>query len=81
MTTKAIISKNANDIEVDILRLIAKGSISEEMLFSADICYYMYGLYSHDSELPESGEIVLFEDVMIAINRVKDFIIKECKHW
>ena len=80
MTVKAIISKNANDIEIDILRLIAKGSISEEMLFSADIFYYMYGLYSHDSEFPESGEIVLFEDVMIAINRVKDFIIKECKH-
>ena len=80
MTVKAIISKNANDIEIDILRLIAKGSISEEMLFGTDIFYYMYGYYSTDSELPESGEIVLFEDVMIAINHVKDFIIKKCKH-
>lgn len=80
MTVKAIISKDVSDIEIDILHLIKEGSISEEMLFGTDIFYYMYGYYSHDSELPESGEIVLFEDVMIAINRVKDFIIKECKH-
>ena len=80
MTVKAIISKNVTEIETDILRLIKKGSISEEMLFGAGIFYYMYGYYSHDPELPESGEIVLFEDVMIAINHVQGFITKECKH-
>ena len=72
MTVKAIISKNVTEIETDILRLIAKGSISEEMLFSADIFYYISGYYE--------DEIVLYKDVMTAINHVTDFIIKKCKH-
>ena len=72
MTVKAIISKNDMEIETDILRLISKGSISEEMLFSGDIFYFISGYYD--------DEIVLYKDVMSAINRVKNFIVKECKH-
>ena len=72
MTVKAIISKNVTEIETDILRLISKGSISEEMLFSGDIFYYISGYYE--------DEIVLYKDVMTAINHVTDFIIKKCKH-
>ena len=73
MTVKAIISKNVTEIETDILRLISKGSISEEMLFSGDIFYYISGYYE--------DEIVLYKDVMTAINHVTDFIINKCKHW
>ena len=72
MTVKAIISKNVTEIEADILRLISKGSISEEMLFSGDIFYYISGYYE--------DEIVLYKDVMTAINHVTDFIINKCKH-
>ena len=72
MTVKAIISKNVTEIETDILRLISKGSISEEMLFSGDIFYYISGYYE--------DEIVLYKDVMTAINHVTDFIINKCKH-
>lgn len=72
MTTKAIISKNVTDIEIDILRLIKEGSISEKMLFSDGIFYYISGYYE--------DEIVLYKDVMTAINHVTDFIINKCKH-
>ena len=72
MTTKAIISKNVTDIEIDILRFIKEGSISEEMLFSDGIFYYLSGYYE--------DEIVLYKDIMTAINHVTDFIIKKCKH-
>ena len=72
MTTKAIISKNATEIETDILSFIKDGSVSEEMLFNEGIFYFLFGYYS--------DEIVLYEDVMKAINRVRDFIIKKCKH-
>ena len=72
MTVKAIISKNATDIETDILRLISKGSISEEMIFTGDVFYFISGYYD--------DEIVLYKDVMTAINRVKNFIVNKCKH-
>ena len=72
MTVKAIISKNATEIETDILRLISKGSISEEMIFTGDVFYFISGYYD--------DEIVLYKDVMTAINRVKNFIVNECKH-
>ena len=72
MTTKAIISKNATEIETDILRLISKGSISEEMIFTGDVFYFISGYYE--------DEIVLYKDVMTAINHVTDFIINKCKH-
>lgn len=72
MTVEAIISKNVTEIETDILRLISKGSISEEMLFSDGIFYYISGYYE--------DEIVLYKDVMTAINHVTDFIINKCKH-
>lgn len=72
MTVKAIISKNVTDIEIDILRLIKEGLISEEMLFSDSIFYYISGYYE--------DEIVLYKDVMTAINHVTDFIINKCKH-
>ena len=72
MTVKAIISKNATDIETDILRLISKGSISEEMIFTSDVFYFISGYYD--------DEIVLYKDVMTAINRVKNFIVNKCKH-
>lgn len=72
MTTKAIISKNATEIETDILSFIKKDLVSEEMIFSGDIFFFISGYYT--------DEIVLFEDVMSAINRVRDFILKKCKH-
>ena len=72
MTVKAIISKNATEIETDILSFIKKGLVSEEMIFSGDIFFFISGYYT--------DEVVLFEDVMKAINRVKDFILKKCKH-
>ena len=72
MTVKAIISNNATEIETDILSFIKDGSVSEEMLFNEGIFYFLFGYYS--------DEIVLYEDVMKAINRVRDFIIKKCKH-
>lgn len=72
MTVKAIISKNVTEIETDILRLIKEGSISEKMLFSDGIFYYILGYYE--------DEIVLYKDVMTAINHVTDFIINKCKH-
>ena len=72
MTVKAIISKNATEIETDILRLIKEGSVSEKMLFSDKIFYYLSGYYE--------DEIILYEDIMIAINRVQEFIINKCKH-
>ena len=72
MTVKAIISKNATEIETDILSFIKKGLVSEEMIFSGDIFFFISGYYT--------DEIVLFEDVMTAINRVRDFILKKCKH-
>lgn len=71
MTVKAIISKNVTEIETDILRLIKEGSISEKMLFSDGIFYYILGYYE--------DEIVLYKDVMTAINHVTDFIINKCK--
>ena len=71
MTVKAIISKNVTEIETDILRLIKEGSISEKMLFSDGIFYYILGYYEDD--------IVLYKDVMTAINHVTDFIINKCK--
>ena len=72
MTVKAIISKNATEIETDILRLIKEGSVSEKMLFRDKIFYYLSGYYE--------DEIILYEDIMIAINRVQEFIINKCKH-
>lgn len=72
MIVKAIISKNATEIEKDILSFIKKGLVSEEMIFSGDIFFFISGYYT--------DEIVLFEDVMTAINRVRDFILKKCKH-
>lgn len=72
MTVKAIISKNTTEIEIDILRLIKEGSVSEKMLFSDKIFYYLSGYYE--------DEIILYEDIMIAINRVQEFIINKCKH-
>ena len=72
MTVKAIISKNVTEIETDILRLISKGSISEEMIFTGDVFYFISGYYD--------DEIVLYKDVMTAINRVKNFIVNKCKH-
>ena len=72
MTVKAIISKNATEIETDILRLISKGSISEEMIFTGDVFYFISGYYD--------DEVVLYKDVMTAINRVKNFIVNKCKH-
>ena len=72
MTVKAIISKNVTEIETDILRLIKEGSISEKMLFSDGIFYYILGYYE--------DEIVLYKDVMTAINHVTDFIVNKCKH-
>ena len=72
MTVKAIISKNTTEIETDILSFIAKGLVSEEMIFSGDIFFFISGYYT--------DEVVLFEDVMSAVNRVRDFILKKCKH-
>lgn len=72
MTVKAIISKNDIEIETDILRLFKKGSISEEMLFSGDIFFFLSGYYD--------DEIILYKDIMIAVNRVRNFIINKCKH-
>lgn len=72
MTVKAIISKNTTEIEIDILRFIAKGLVSEEMVFSGDIFFFISGYYT--------DEVVLFEDVMSAVNRVRDFILKKCKN-
>ena len=72
MTTKAIISKNVTEIEIDILRLIKEGLVSEEMLFSDRIFYYLSGYYE--------DEIVLYKDLMTAVIYVQGFIIKECKH-
>ena len=72
MTVKAIISKNATEIEIDILSFIIKGLVSEEMIFSGDIFFFISGYYT--------DEVVLFEDVMSAINRVRDFILNKCKH-
>lgn len=71
MTVKAIISKNVTEIETDILRLIKEGSISDKMLFGDGIFYYISGYYE--------DEIVLYKDVMTAINNVTDFIINKCK--
>lgn len=71
MTVKAIISKNVTEIETDILSFIKKGLVSEEMIFSGDIFFFISGYYT--------DEVVLFEDVMTAINRVRDFILNKCK--
>ena len=73
MTTKAIISKNATEIETDILRLFKEDSISEEILFSGYIFFFLWGYYD--------DEIILYKDIMIAVNRVRNFILKKCKHW
>lgn len=72
MAVKAIISKNATEIETDILSFIKKGLVSEKMIFSGDIFFFISGYYTY--------EVVLFEDVMTAVNRVRDFILKKCKN-